>query len=134
MQIYLRFSQKHTLWKWPLRWLLHYILSQIPLFFRCLKIFPFMNSHSLSLKPESQTWSLCGFTIRQVIVKQKEEKNCFTISCPGRKKDNLQFLTSPSLWPPQKHCKNCECCPCHSLFKGHKVIVYIVVLNCQQCN
>ena len=32
-----------------------------------------------------------------------------------------------------KHRKNCECCPCHSLFKGHKVIVYIIVLNCQQC-
>ena len=25
-------------------------------------------------------------------------------------------------------------CPCHSLFKGHKVIVNNVVLNCQQCN
>ena len=33
-----------------------------------------------------------------------------------------------------KHCKNCKCCPRHSLFKGHKVIVDIVVLNCQQCN
>ena len=33
-----------------------------------------------------------------------------------------------------KHRKNCECCPCHSLFNGHKVIVYVVVLNCQQCN
>ena len=37
-----------------------------------------------------------------------------------------------------KHCKNCECYPRHSLFnlnfKGHKVIVSIVVLNCQQCN
>ena len=40
-----------------------------------------------------------------------------------------------------KHHKNCECCPRHSLFKGHKVIVEstinnvdIVVLNCQQCN
>ena len=33
-----------------------------------------------------------------------------------------------------KHHKNCECCPCHSLFKDHKIIVYIVVLNCQQCN
>ena len=32
-----------------------------------------------------------------------------------------------------KHRKNCECCPRHSLFKGHKVIVNIVVLNCQQC-
>ena len=29
-----------------------------------------------------------------------------------------------------KHRKNCECCPHHSLFKGHNVIVNIVVLNC----
>ena len=28
----------------------------------------------------------------------------------------------------RKHRKNCKCCPCHTLFKGHKVIVYIVVL------
>ena len=34
----------------------------------------------------------------------------------------------------KKHRKNCECCPCQSLFKGHKVIVNIVVLNYQQCN
>ena len=27
--------------------------------------------------------------------------------------------------------KNCECGPCHSLFKGHKVIVNNVALNCQ---
>ena len=33
-----------------------------------------------------------------------------------------------------KHRKNCECCPRHSLFKGHNVIVNIVVLNCQKCN
>ena len=33
-----------------------------------------------------------------------------------------------------KHRKNCECCPRHSLFKSHKVIVYYVVLNCQQSN
>ena len=33
-----------------------------------------------------------------------------------------------------KHRKNCECCPCHSLFKGHNVNVNIVVLNCQKCN
>ena len=33
-----------------------------------------------------------------------------------------------------KHRKNCECCCHHSLFKGHKVIVNNVVLNCQQCN
>ena len=32
-----------------------------------------------------------------------------------------------------KHRKNCECCPRHSLFKGHNVIVDIVVLNCQKC-
>ena len=34
----------------------------------------------------------------------------------------------------QKHRKNCECCPRHSLFKSHNVIVNIVVLNCQKCN
>ena len=33
-----------------------------------------------------------------------------------------------------KHRKNCECCPRHSLFKGHNVNVDIVVLNCQKCN
>ena len=32
------------------------------------------------------------------------------------------------LYFPKKHCKNCECCPRHSLFKGHNV------LNCQKCN
>ena len=34
----------------------------------------------------------------------------------------------------EKHRKNCECCHHHSLFKGHNVIVNIVVLNCQKCN
>ena len=33
-----------------------------------------------------------------------------------------------------KHRKNCECCHHHSVFKGHNVIVHIVVLNCQKCN
>ena len=33
-----------------------------------------------------------------------------------------------------KHRKNCECCPRHSLFKGHNVNVKIAVLNCQKCN
>ena len=33
-----------------------------------------------------------------------------------------------------KHRKNCECCHHHSIFKGHNVIVHIVVLNCQKCN
>ena len=33
-----------------------------------------------------------------------------------------------------KHRKNCECCPLHSLFKGHNVNFNIVVLNCQKCN
>ena len=28
-----------------------------------------------------------------------------------------------------KQCKNCECCPCHSLFKGHKVNVNIARLS-----
>ena len=34
----------------------------------------------------------------------------------------------------RKHRKNCVCCPRHSLFKGHKVTVNIVVCNCRQCN
>ena len=34
----------------------------------------------------------------------------------------------------EKHRKNCECCPHHSLFKSHNVNVNIVVLNCQKCN
>ena len=34
----------------------------------------------------------------------------------------------------KKHRKNCECCPRHSVFKGHNEIVNIVVLNCQKCN
>ena len=33
-----------------------------------------------------------------------------------------------------KHRKKCECGHHHSLFKGHNVIVHIVVLNCQKCN
>ena len=33
----------------------------------------------------------------------------------------------------KKHRKNCECCPRHSLFKGHNVIVNIDFLNCQKC-
>ena len=37
-------------------------------------------------------------------------------------------------WYFSKHRKNCECCHHHSLFKGHNVIVHIVVLNCQKCN
>ena len=34
----------------------------------------------------------------------------------------------------KKHRKTCECCPRHSLFKGHNVNVNIVVLNCQKCD
>ena len=34
----------------------------------------------------------------------------------------------------KKRRKNCECCHHHSLFKGHNVIVHIVVLNCQKRN
>ena len=37
-------------------------------------------------------------------------------------------------WDKIKHRKNCECCHHHSVFKGHNVIVHIVVLNCQKCN
>ena len=33
-----------------------------------------------------------------------------------------------------KHRKNYECCHHNSVFKGHNVIVHIVVLNCQKCN
>ena len=33
-----------------------------------------------------------------------------------------------------KHRKNCECCPCHSSFKGRNVIFDIVVLIFQKCN
>ena len=40
----------------------------------------------------------------------------------------------PYLFCRKKHRKNCECCHHHSLFKGHNVIVHIVVLNCQKCN
>ena len=39
----------------------------------------------------------------------------------------ITMMTSSS-----KNCKNCECCPHHSLFKGHNVMVYIVVFNCQE--
>ena len=34
----------------------------------------------------------------------------------------------------KKHRKNCECCPRPSFFKGHNVIVNVIVLNCQKCN
>ena len=34
----------------------------------------------------------------------------------------------------KKHRKNYECCHHHSVFKGHNVIVHIVVLNCQNCS
>ena len=44
------------------------------------------------------------------------------------------FITHPPSPLTVKHLKNWECCPCHSLFKGHKVILNNVVLNCQQCN
>ena len=33
-----------------------------------------------------------------------------------------------------KHRKNCKCCHHHSVFKGHNVIIHIVVLNCQKCD
>ena len=66
----------------------------------------------------------------------------------------LSCIQSPIVWHPKwgtfgnsahfqvnkvynaniKHRKNCECCPCHSLIKGHNVIVDIVVLNCHKCN
>ena len=46
----------------------------------------------------------------------------------------LQDTTGVTLSVTLKHRKNCECCHHHSLFKGHNVIVHIVVLNCQKCN
>ena len=39
-----------------------------------------------------------------------------------------------SQWKLEAEFRNCECCPRHSLFKGHNVNVNIVVLNCQKCN
>ena len=49
---------------------------------------------------------------------------------PGHHKSGLSLQREIKI----KHRKNCECCPRHSLIKGHKVIVNIVVLICQQCN
>ena len=34
----------------------------------------------------------------------------------------------------EKHRKNYECCPRHSLFKSHNVIFNMVFLNFQKCN
>ena len=49
---------------------------------------------------------------------------------------NCRHLPSQTTKLPhwKKHPKNCECCHHHSVFKGHNVIVHIVVLNCQKCN
>ena len=44
------------------------------------------------------------------------------------------FILCDLLLVPPKHRKNCECCHHHSFFKGHNVIVNIVVLNCQKNN
>ena len=50
-------------------------------------------------------------------------------------KVSLLALLCWLFWPTMtKHRKNCECCHHHSIFKGHNVIVHIVVLNCQKCN
>ena len=43
----------------------------------------------------------------------------------------VRSLNSFQLYKKQR--KNCECCPRYSLFKGHNVIVNIVVLNCRNC-
>ena len=45
--------------------------------------------------------------------------------------DDLQFPNSELF---SNHRKICECCPRHSLFKCHNVIVNIVFLNCQKRN
>ena len=45
-----------------------------------------------------------------------------------------QYQYEYKIHKKKKHRKNCECCPRQSLFKGHKVNVNIVVLNCHQCN
>ena len=45
---------------------------------------------------------------------------------------DFEFKCNIKQW--MKHRKNCECCPRHSLFKGHNLIANIVVLNCQKCN
>ena len=69
------------------------------------------------------------------------EYSCNTTQSP-RSQENTEvllncrslFLSVPDWLSFLKHRKNCKCCPCHSLFKGHNVIVNIVVLNCQKCN
>ena len=50
------------------------------------------------------------------------------------RKNDIIIIISKIYMINMKHRKNCECCPRHSLFKGHNVIVNIVVLNCQKCN
>ena len=47
--------------------------------------------------------------------------------------DATCHLFSCLWWYLLKDRKNCECCH-KSAFKGHNVIVHIVVLNCQKCN
>ena len=47
---------------------------------------------------------------------------------------NIKIYLSDGCQYKIKHRKNCECCHHHSVFKGHNVIVHIVVLNCQKCN
>ena len=57
-------------------------------------------------------------------------KRCWSVSQPVGEWQGHLLSCSRQL----KHRKNCECCHHHSLFKGHNVIVHIVVLNCQKCN
>ena len=53
----------------------------------------------------------------------------------GDIKEEVTYHVTIRAWKRfPKHRKNCECCHHHSLFKGHNVIVHIVVLNCQKCN
>ena len=62
----------------------------------------------------------------------KPEQNYTTLHlrCIGQLGPGCNFFPIGKI----KHRKNCECCHHHSLFKGHNVIVHILVLNCQKCN
>ena len=44
----------------------------------------------------------------------------------NRRKNDIIIIISKIYMINMKHRKNCECCPRHSLFKGHNVIVNIV--------
>ena len=91
-----------------------------------------------SWSPKIQPSNLAGPSI------SPKETLCFSWTSLHRPFEWIQtslgspFLieTSQLCWrsSEEKHRKNCECCPRHSLIRGHNVIVNIVVLNCQKCN